>query len=88
MDTIEHLVSALREAALRAGIQSDDPLMPLLTAFVQSVRFLDRRTTSSDRIVDQASRRITNALVLARTTADAATENFQTKARRHRGRDH
>ncbi len=77
VDTIERLVSALRDAVRRAGIQNDDPMMPLLTAFVQSIRFLDRRTSSSDRTVTEASRRVTDALLAARNAADAETERFR-----------
>ncbi|MDQ2803827.1 MAG: hypothetical protein M3Y41_14555, partial [Pseudomonadota bacterium] len=79
LDEAEQLVGELREAARRAGLQRDDPLMPLLTAFVHAIRYLGARTAASDRTVAGASQRISDALLLARQVADAEADRFLAK---------
>jgi hypothetical protein len=74
---VEQLVSELREAARQAGLQRDDPMMPLLTAFARGIRFLGERTAASDRSLAESSKRITDALLLARSTADAEAARFR-----------
>jgi len=74
---VEQLVSELREAARQAGLLRDDPMMPLLTAFARGIRFLGERTAASDRVLAESSQRITDALLLARHTADAEAARFR-----------
>ena len=57
-------------------MEPDDPMMPLVTAFAQSIRFMAERGSMSDRVVTSASERIQAALVEARRTADAEAERF------------
>lgn len=67
----------MREATRHAGILRDDPMMPLLTALANAIRYLGARTSQSDRIADQASRRTLEAIQQARANADAETLRFQ-----------
>ena len=70
------LLDELRSAVKAAGVEPDDPMMPLVTAFAQSIRFMAERGSMSDRVVTSASERIQAALVEARRTADAEAERF------------
>ena len=72
----EKLLDELRRAAKAAGAEPDDPMMPLVTAFAQSIRFMAERGSMSDRVLASASERINTALVEARRTADAEAERF------------
>jgi len=79
VDEAQRLVAELRDAAYRAGMLRSDPVMPVLTAFARFITFLAERTASSDRTVADASQQITDALLLARQTAEAETARFRTK---------
>ena len=74
---IEPLLADLREAARRAGIQRDDPMMPLLTAFAQQIRFLATRNAQSEQVAQATSQKILNALTQARQTADSEIARFR-----------
>ena len=76
-EDVEALIAALREAARQAGVQRDDPMMPLLSAFARSIRFLGTRTTKSDGIIAEMSERMINALQLSRQSADSEIARFQ-----------
>jgi len=72
----EKLLDELRSAVKAAGVEPDDPMMPLVTAFARSIRFMAERGNTSDRVVASAAERINAALVEARRTADAEAERF------------
>ncbi len=74
---VEKLLNELREAVRRAGVQRDDPMMPLLTALAHAIRFLGERTSRSDRIAQETSRQTIDTLLQGRRTADAETARFQ-----------
>ena len=74
---VEKLLNELREAVRRAGIQRDDPMMPLLTAMAHAIRFLGERTSRSDRIAQETSTQTIDTLLQGRLTADAETARFQ-----------
>ena len=76
-EEVDKLLNELREATRRAGIQRDDPMMPLLTAMAHSIRFLGDRTSRSDRVSQDASQRIIDALAQGRQTADAELARFE-----------
>ena len=74
---LEALLGELREAARAAGVQRDDPMMPLLAALARSIRFLAVRTAGSDRLATDASRRIVDAIAQSRQSADAEALRFR-----------
>ena len=76
-DTGEKLIRQVHEAARNAGMQPDDPMMPLVTAITDMARGLYARIRESDRIADQASRRTLEAIQHARASADAETKRFR-----------
>jgi hypothetical protein len=71
------LQDQLRQAVRTAGMDHDDPMMPLVTAFAQYLRFIDERITSSNRAAAEASQGITDTLVLTRDTANAEAQRFR-----------
>ena len=73
----ERLVAALREAARQAGLRRDDPMAPLVLAFIETIKFLSERTALSDRIASDASRRIAKTVSQSRQAADAETKRFR-----------
>ena len=77
VEEFEKLVGQLRDAARTAGVGRDDPMMPLLSAFAQMIRFIGTRTASSNKTVADASQRITDALLTAKSAADAERDRFQ-----------
>jgi hypothetical protein len=76
-EDVEALIAELREAARHAGIQRDDPMMPLLTTLAHQIRFLANRTAKSDRVVADMSERIIDALQQSRHAADTEIARFQ-----------
>ena len=74
---VEALIAELREAARHAGIQRDDPMMPLLTTLAHQIRFLANRTATSDRVARETSAKIIDALQQSRQTADTEIARFQ-----------
>ncbi len=76
-EDVDTLIAQLREAARHAGVQRDDPMMPLLTALAHQIRFLAARTAKSDRVATEASARIREALQQSRQSADAEISRFQ-----------
>ena len=76
-EDVEALIAELREAARLAGIQRDDPMMPLLTTLAHQIRFLANRTAKSDRVVAEMSERIIDALRQSRQAADTEIARFQ-----------
>ena len=74
---VEKLLSEMREAVRRAGIQRDDPMMPLLTALARSIRFMGERTSRSDKVAQETSTRTIETLLQGRRVADAETARFQ-----------
>ena len=73
----ERLVTALRDAARRAGLNRDDPMAPLVLAFIETIKFLSNRTALSDRIATDASRRIAKTVSQSRQAAEAETKRFR-----------
>ena len=73
----ERLVAALREAARQAGLRRDDPMAPLVLAFMQTIKFLGERSARSDHIAIDASRRIAKTVGQSRQAADAETKRFR-----------
>jgi hypothetical protein len=78
-DRARKLIDELRAAVQAAGIQRDDVMMPLLTAFAHVIGFEAERAALSDAAVTEASQRIANALLSARQAADAEADRFQAK---------
>lgn len=76
-EDVEALIAELREAARHAGIQRDDPLMPLLTTLAHQIRFLANRTAKSDQMARDTSERIIDALQQSRQAADTEIARFQ-----------
>jgi hypothetical protein len=76
-EDVEALIAELREAARHAGIQRDDPMMPLLTTLAHQIRFLANRTATSDRVARETSARIIDALQQSRQAADTEIARFQ-----------
>ncbi|NPD69994.1 hypothetical protein HN018_27395 (plasmid) [Lichenicola cladoniae] len=76
-EEVEKLLAEMREGARRAGMQRDDPLMPLLTSLAHSIRFLGDRTSRSDKVAQDASTQIIQALLQSRQNADAEIARFQ-----------
>ncbi|MCB8884034.1 hypothetical protein ACELLULO517_27615 [Acidisoma cellulosilytica] len=76
-EDVEALIAELREAARHAGIQRDDPMMPLLTTLAHQIRFLANRTATSDRVATETSARIIDALQQSRQAADTEIARFQ-----------
>ena len=74
---VERLVDEIRDAARKSGMRSDDPLMPLLTAYVKAIRLMAERTARSDQVAEQASRRIIEAIQQAHRATDAETKRFK-----------
>jgi hypothetical protein len=72
----ERLLDELRSAVKTAGLEPDDVMMPLVTAFARSIRFMAERGSTSDRMLAAAAERINAALIEARRTADAEAERF------------
>jgi hypothetical protein len=72
----ERLLDELRSAVKTAGLEPDDVMMPLVTAFARSIRFMAERGNTSDRMLAAAAERINAALIEARRTADAEAERF------------
>ena len=72
----EKLLGELQRAVKTAGLEPDDPMMPLVTAFARSIRFMAERGSTSDQVMALASERIRAALVEARHTADAEAGRF------------
>jgi hypothetical protein len=77
VEEAEALIAELREAARHAGVQRDDPMMPLLTSLAHQIRFLANRTARSDRVATETSERIIDALRQSRQTADTEIARFQ-----------
>jgi hypothetical protein len=73
----EALIADLREAARQAGMQRDDPMMPLMTAFARAIRFLSARNAKSERIAAETTQRILDALLRSREASDAETKRFR-----------
>jgi hypothetical protein len=73
----ERLVAALREAARQAGLRRDDPMAPLVLAFIQTIKFLSERTAQSDRLTTDASRRIAQSVRQSRQVTEAETKRFR-----------
>lgn len=73
----ERLVRQLQEAARQAGVTHDDPMAPLIGAFARAIRYLDRRSSRSDRIAEASVKRILQAVSQSRLTADAETRRFE-----------
>ena len=78
-EDVETLITELREAARHAGIQRDDPMMPLLTTLAHQIRFLANRTATSDRVATETSARIIDALQQSRQAADTEIARFQAR---------
>lgn len=76
-EEVEKLLAEMREGARRAGMQRDDPLMPLLTSLAHSIRFLGDRTSRSDKVAQDASAQIIQALLQSRQNANAEIARFQ-----------
>jgi hypothetical protein len=76
-EDVETLIAELREAARHAGIQRDDPMMPLLTTLAHQIRFLANRTSTSDRVATETSAKIIDALHQSRQAADTEITRFQ-----------
>jgi hypothetical protein len=76
-EDVEALIAELREAARHAGIQRDDPMMPLLTTLAHQIRFLANRTATSDRVATETSAKIIDALQQSRQAADTEIARFQ-----------
>jgi hypothetical protein len=76
-EDVEALIAELREAARHAGIQRDDPMMPLLTTLAHQIRFLANRTAKSDRVAAEMSDRIIDALQQSRQAADTEIARFK-----------
>lgn len=76
-EDVEALIAELREAARHAGIQRDDPMMPLLTTLAHQIRFLANRSAQSDRIATETSERILKALQQSHQATDAKIARFQ-----------
>jgi hypothetical protein len=72
----ERLLDELRSAVKTAGLEPDDVMMPLVTAFARSIRFMAERGSTSDRMLAAAAERINAALIEARRTADAEADRF------------
>ncbi len=72
----ENLVHVIREAARAAGLEPNDPMMPIIVAFERQIRFMAERTRRSDRLIVAASASINAALLEARRTADAEVRRF------------
>jgi hypothetical protein len=75
----DRLISQLHEAARQAGIRHDDPMAPLIDGLAQTINYLNERSAWSERVVTVASRRILQALVQSRETADAEAQRFRTE---------
>jgi hypothetical protein len=75
----DRLIAELHEAARRAGIRVDDPMAPLIDALALTIQYLNERSAWSERIITVASRRILQALVQGRETADAEAQRFRTE---------
>jgi hypothetical protein len=76
-EDVEKLIGELREAARQAGMQRDDPMMPLLNAIARAIRFLDVRNTKSERVTTETSQRIVDTLAASRAAATAQVEHFR-----------
>ena len=76
-ETGRKLVERVHGAARQAGVQPDDPMAPLVTAITDAIGGLYTRASRSDRIAEQASQRIVDALERARLSADAETKRFK-----------
>jgi hypothetical protein len=76
-EDVEALIAELREAARHAGVQRDDPMMPLLTALAHQIRFLAKRNAQSERIATETSERILSALHRSHQVADAEIDRFK-----------
>lgn len=74
---VEKLLAEMREAVRRAGIQRDDPMMPLLTALARSIRFMGERTSRSDTVAQETGTQIMQALLQSRQNANAEIARFQ-----------
>jgi hypothetical protein len=76
-EDVEALIAELREAARHAGVQRDDPMMPLLTTLAHQIRFLANRTATSDQVAKETSAKIIEALQQSRQVADTEIARFQ-----------
>lgn len=74
---VEKLLAEMREAVRRAGIQRDDPMMPLLTALARSIRFMGEQTSRSDTVAQETGTQIMQALLQSRQNANAEIARFQ-----------
>jgi hypothetical protein len=73
----DRFIAQLHESARQAGVRHDDPMAPLIDGLAQTIRYLNERSAWNERIVTVASRRILQALVQSRETADAEAQRFR-----------
>jgi hypothetical protein len=73
----DRLVAELHEAARQAGLRRDDPMVPLIGALGQIIRYMSTRAARSDHIAIDASRRIAQTVSQSRQVAEAETKRIR-----------
>lgn len=68
---VHWLTAELRESARQAGLQPDDPMMPLIVALTHTIEFLSSRVGQTERIAIEASKRIADSIVKSRAASEA-----------------
>lgn len=68
---VQRLIAELRESARRAGVQADDPILPVIVALTHTIEFLSGRMDETQRIAIEASKRIEGSIVKSRAAAEA-----------------
>lgn len=72
----EVIVDQLRAAVRHCNMGNDDPIMPLITAFVHAIRHIGARTAASDRVAQESSNAIIGALLQAKKVTDGEIERI------------
>lgn len=78
---VDTILRSLEDALRRAGVQRDDPTMPLFDVIAHIVRFADERSGISDQVLREATQRIADALAASESAAKAETARFKAELR-------
>jgi hypothetical protein len=76
-DDTSRLIATLREAASQAGLRRDDPIAPLVLAFIHTIKYLGEHTARSERLTTHVSRGFANAVRQSREVGEAEAKRFQ-----------
>jgi len=67
VNDINRAIRHLKEAARQAGVRQDDPLAPLVVAFIRTIKALSEQASRSERATIEAGEQIADSILQCRT---------------------